>query len=218
VAEEKLAPPYLSYRTLRNYIEALSVTPMPDRIDRTVLGNLSGQVQTQLLNALRYLGLITDSGNPTESLRKLVTTEGDDRKKMLAQVLRHRYPFLFSGFNLQGATPGQIRERFESEGVSGDTTRKSVGFFLAAAKDAEIQLSPHVRMRAMKKPRRRQGISANGNNDSPLPPVVNPLPPERPRNVSEILFELLDPDQMDETEQQAIWTLLRYLKKRGVRS
>ena len=31
----------------------------------------------------------------------------------------------------------------------------------------------------------------------------------------EVLYELLDIDEMSEEQQQAVWTLLRFLKKRG---
>lgn len=144
--ERKLtAPPYLSYRTFRNWLEGQKAGTHA-RIDRTVLRNMSGMIQSQLLSALRNLGLTDADGKPTQQLEKLSMSDGPERQKILREVLKSSYPFMFSeGFNLQTATPGMIKEQFEGAGVSGDTIRKCVSFFLFAARDAGLQLSPSVK-------------------------------------------------------------------------
>ena len=166
MAEKKpgaLGPPYVSYRTLRNYLEALAVSGAPNRIDRSVLGNLSGLVQSQLLTAMRYLDLINEEGVPTARLTELVGVEGSKRSQVLTGILQNAYPFMFGSFKLSGATPGQVRERIEAQGVSGETVRKSVAFFLAAAKDAGIILPTHLKTRQMARTARRRNSRGSTN-------------------------------------------------------
>src|SRR6266478_5192805 len=52
-------PPYLPFRTFKSYIESLSSSGIPAKIDRTVLRSRSGSEQTMILASLRYLGLIS---------------------------------------------------------------------------------------------------------------------------------------------------------------
>ena len=70
-------PPYTSYRTFKTFIEDLHEHGVPSRIDRSVLTRFSGIVGTQLMHALRFLGLIEDDGRPTERLKGLVKAHGD---------------------------------------------------------------------------------------------------------------------------------------------
>src|ERR1700733_7919199 len=66
-------PPYTSYRTFKTFIEDLHEHGVPSRIDRSVLTRFSGVVGTQLMHALRFLGLIEDDGRPpprSPNLRK----------------------------------------------------------------------------------------------------------------------------------------------------
>ena len=58
-------PPYTSYRTFKTFIEDLHQHGVPSRIDRSVLTRFSGVVGTQLMRALRFLGLIEEEGRPT---------------------------------------------------------------------------------------------------------------------------------------------------------
>ena len=69
-------PPYTSYRTFRTFIDDLREHGVPSRIDRSVLTRFSGVVGSQLMHALRFLGLIEDDGRPTPRLRELVTRMG----------------------------------------------------------------------------------------------------------------------------------------------
>ena len=62
-------PPYTSYRTFKTFIEDLHEHGVPSRIDRSVLTRFSGIVGTQLMHALRFLGLVEDDGRPTERLK-----------------------------------------------------------------------------------------------------------------------------------------------------
>lgn len=140
--EKRSLPPYVSYRTFKSFIESLRVA-MPGRIDRSLMGTMSGAIQSQVLSSLGYLDLISPKGIPKEKLNRLVNSEGPDRQKVLKEVLSNSYPFMSeSGFDLERATSRQLEEQFAKLGASGDTIRKGVAFFISAAKDAALSLSP----------------------------------------------------------------------------
>jgi Family of unknown function (DUF5343) len=168
----KAVPPYVSYKTLRNYLDSLGQA-VPGRIDRSVLNNMSGGTQNQLLAALRALNLIDDRGVPQDALTRLVNSEGAERQRALADVLRNTYPYLFSaagGFDLATASPKHFGEQFQASGATGETARKCQVFFLAAAQDAGIAVSPHIakpaRQTIDRKPQRRP----RQRNSGAIPP------------------------------------------------
>lgn len=143
---KKMVPPYLSYKTLRNFIDNMKVA-IPARIDRSLMRSMAGGLQSQLIAALGYLNLITpNDGVPTEKLTRLVHSEGAERQRILKEVLMSAYPFLFKeGFPLERTTSLLLQERFSETGVTGSTTRKCIAFFMKAAKDAGIKLPDHIK-------------------------------------------------------------------------
>jgi hypothetical protein len=145
--EKKLTPPYLSYRTFINFLEKLKVG-MPSRIDRSVMGSFSGAAQAQIFPALKYLHLINPDDTPTEKLTSLVSSEGTEKQKILKDMIIVAYPFLFKdGIDLKRMTASHLQELFDKAGASGATARKSITFFMAAAKNTGIELSPHLKIR-----------------------------------------------------------------------
>src|SRR5271163_794479 len=97
--------PYTSYRTFKTFIEDLREHGVPSRIDRSVLTRFSGVVGTQLMHALRFLGLIDDEGRPTQLLGELANTQGGAEWPVtLSQALREAYAPIFA-IDLETATP-----------------------------------------------------------------------------------------------------------------
>lgn len=141
--KDELLPPYVSYKSLSNFLEGLS-QGIPRRIDRSLMPTLSGALQGQIINALRYLSLIDDEGNGTESLNRLVKSQRPERQQILQVILKSSYPFLFNDFDLASATPLQFEQKFRETGATGDTVRRCASFFTYAAKEAEIPLSPYI--------------------------------------------------------------------------
>ncbi|MEW5982953.1 MAG: DUF5343 domain-containing protein [Acidobacteriota bacterium] len=153
----KIIPPYLPYRSFANTISGWR-DKMPARIDRSVLGSYAGAMQTWVLSALRYFGLIDANGQPTESLKRLAQADGPERQKVLVQLLRANYAFIFTAqFDLSKATPAQLQERVKATGAQGETAKKSLSFFLAMCKDAGLSLSPYLRTRQVRQPRAGNG-------------------------------------------------------------
>ena len=138
-------PPYTSYRTFKTFIEDLHERGVPSRIDRSVLTRFSGVVGTQLMHALRFLGLIEDDGRPTARLKGLVKAHGTGNwREKLLELLRDEYAAMFA-IDLGTATPSHFHEAFRRAFPAADAVvQKCVTFFLYAANDAGVKISGRV--------------------------------------------------------------------------
>ena len=218
-------PPYTSYRTFKTFIEDLHEHGVPSRIDRSVLTRFSGVVGTQLMHALRFLGLIEDDGRPTERLKGLVKAHGTGNwSERLLELLRHEYAPMFA-IDLETATPSHFNEAFRKAFPAADAVvQKCVTFFLYAANDAGVKISGRVlkgRKPRSLTPRRKPAKPASPHppmrefDAAPSPPQA-PLPPLEGGKPSEMLLTHLDLNEMDDEQQAAVWTLLKYFKARGL--
>ncbi|GAB7521536.1 hypothetical protein PBS_05200 [Paraburkholderia sp. 2C] len=117
------------------------------RIDKTLMPKASGSQQSGMLSALRFLQLIDDSGRPKDHFKSVALADDDSRKAPLNKVFRDSYGFLFDDpeFDLIHASSGQVTEKFKTWGISGSTLTKTIAFFLSAAKEYGIPVSPHVK-------------------------------------------------------------------------
>jgi hypothetical protein len=218
-------PPYTSYRTFKTFIEDLHEHGVPSHIDRSVLTRFSGVVGTQLMHALRFLGLIEDDGRPTQHLKELVSAHGSGQwPEKLLERLREGYGPMFA-IDLETATPSHFNEAFRKAFPAADAVvQKCVTFFLYAANDAGVKISGRVlkgRKPRSLTPRRKSPKPAFAppptKEFEPGPPQPQPAPPPvEGKKPSEILLTHLDPNEMDDEQQAAIWTLLKYFKARGL--
>ena len=205
-------PPYVPYKTFRNFIDSLR-QGMPGRIDRSLMGTLAGGTQAQLLSALRYLGLITEHGTPTERLTRLVHSEGSERQAALRDALTSAYPSLFDSedhFKLETATAHQFEEQFKRLNIRGDTVRKAQAFFIAAAKDADVPLSRYVSGRgpgrpASKAPRPRVVNAGRTSRKPDETPPSNPPAPQAPTWAQLLLSKFPSFDPAWSPEVQSKW-------------
>ncbi len=140
----KSLPPYVSYRTFRNFVDGLQLG-MPAQIDRSYWGErFSGSNGTQLMTALRFLGLIDSNGAPMTRLIQLVSAKGSQRSDILKQISYSAYDFLVDrSFDPQIATYAQLEKTFnDAYEVTGDVARKCIKFFIELESDAGVPLSP----------------------------------------------------------------------------
>jgi Family of unknown function (DUF5343) len=215
-------PPYTSYRTFKTFIEDLHEHGVPSRIDRSVLTRFSGVVGTQLMHALRFLGLIEDDGRPTERLKGLVKVHGTGSwSERLLELIGHEYAPMFA-VDLETATPSHFNEAFRKAFPAADAVvQKCVTFFLYAANDAGVKISGRVlkgRKPRSLTPRRKPAFAHPPTKEfkaeTSQPQLAAPhIEGKRP---SEILLTHLDPNEMDDEQQAAVWTLLKYFKARGL--
>jgi Family of unknown function (DUF5343) len=137
------SPVYAGFRQVENLIERMAEEGgVPARVDRSYLSNLPGSSQTILIASLKSLGLVDQQARPSKTLLDLVERP-EDRALILNGVLREKY-----GRVLEldpNATQQQLEEAFREYGVTGSTMRKAIAFFLAAARFADVPLSPHFR-------------------------------------------------------------------------
>lgn len=142
----KRLPPYVSYRTFRNFVDGLQ-QGIPARIDRSYWGDrLSGSTGSQLLVALRFLSLVDSNGVPTNRLKQLVPARDVQRTEILRQMATEAFAFLLHGsLDPQTATYAQIEELMHNTyQVTPDVSRKCIKFFVELTSDAEIPLSPFI--------------------------------------------------------------------------
>ncbi|RBP14422.1 hypothetical protein DFR50_109176 [Roseiarcus fermentans] len=214
-------PPYTSYRTFRTFIDDLREQGLPSRVDRSVLTRFSGVVGTQLVHALRFLGLVDGAGRPTQALADLVRAEDEGRwAEALGDLLRKEYAPVFA-IDLETATPSHFNEAFRRAFPAADAVvQKCVTFFLYAAGEAGVKVSGRVL-----KGRKPRSLAPRRKRFAPkVPPPLAATPaeprPEPPRaddrKPSEFLLTHLEPKEMDAEQLTAVWTLLKYFRARGL--
>jgi Family of unknown function (DUF5343) len=140
-------PAYISYNFWINFINGLRESGVPMQIDRTLMPKASGSQVSTTLSSLKFLKLIDQNSKPTIAMKQLVQAKDEDRTPILKGIVETAYPFLFEDpeFHLEEATGQLMADKFRALGVSGATLSKSIVFFLAAAKAADIKVSSHIK-------------------------------------------------------------------------
>jgi hypothetical protein len=158
-------PPYVSYKLFTRFINGLR-DHLPARIDRSILGGMSGGAQSALISTLDFLGLVNGAGEPTKDLEELVTLSGGAYNSFLHNLLKAKYSFL-DGLDLKRATASQVHEAFRNQGIAGSTVAKAMAFFLAAAKEAGLEVSKHVKPPTVVRSttQKRNNSQRNSNRD-----------------------------------------------------
>lgn len=187
--DEGFRPPYMSFQTFWNFIDELAAKPLPPRVDRSIMTSKSGTDQANLILALTSFALTDGEGHVQPALTRLVGIEKDQRAKVFGDMIKAYYvePLRVSAEN---GTTNDLNRAF-AEGytsiASPDTRRKAITFFLHAARNAGIELSPHF-------PPTRSGQGAPGvpkaKRGGPRKTKVNgggavapPIPPSTPTPV-----------------------------------
>lgn len=131
--------PYLSFGSLKNFLDRLRTEgAVPGRIDRPFLGG-SGAYQSQMLQTLKYLGLVDGDLRTQDSLRQLALADDEARKQLFAALVHERYGSLLALG--EDATSSQLEEEIRKFGLTGDTVRKAASLYLAMAKHGEVSVS-----------------------------------------------------------------------------
>lgn len=146
--EKVLTPAYASFATVVTTLDNLKADGVTPKFDRSLLTQMSGSSQSQILSTFRYLQFIDDEGNTQPILGQIAYADQDERRVLWAKVLRNAYPYLFDssdGFDLARCAPSTFRDKFASQSIKGETLTKAIRFFLFAADAAQIEVSPYVK-------------------------------------------------------------------------
>lgn len=220
----KLLPPYVTFISLMNFVDSLK-RGIPGQIDRSLMKTMSGSMQTQMMSALKYLHLVNTQGVVQDILTRLVNSEGAERTQVLHELLTASYPFLFSSFDLSKATSSQFRQKFTEVGATGDSVRKCIAFFLSAAKEANIEVSPYiaetVRQASENKPRkqatkpntRSQRASSKSAADQEQVPSASNIVPWQQMLLAK--FPSFDPAWPDEVKKEWFTAFHQMMKMGG---
>ena len=154
-----MPPPYVSFSTFRTLREWLGDEGVPLRFDRSFWETkFSGSTGTQLVAALRFLGLL-DQEQPQQGMERMAEASAAEWRFFLAELLHDSYTAVpFS--ELPRATPAMVRGWFRAYPVDGHTLRKAISFFVSAAKEAELPMSNGVRKMAKGRPARQPVTAA----------------------------------------------------------
>ena len=91
-----------------------------------------------------------------------------------------------------------------------------MAFFLMAAQEAQIPVSSYLRARPGRPPgsrKRGKGSSTEAGKREPRPSTPSIISATRKSLLNLLMEDIFDPERMDKTEQEAVWTLAKYLKK-----
>jgi hypothetical protein len=141
-------PPYVPYGTFRRFIQDMRKnfsSTLPRRLDASSITLVSGALQWQIIHALRFLGMVDQTGLTTERFVRMAKAETAEFKQALHEALVSSYSPLLGNLDLAKATPREVRGKFVNSGATGETLRKCVAFFVAASKEAGLRVPPRIR-------------------------------------------------------------------------
>jgi hypothetical protein len=160
---------YVPFQTFLSAIEELErARELPHQFDSSLWPTYSAASRAQLLGAFRFLRLVDDAGRPTSPLRSLVRDK-INRKSIMRKILEEGYPHII-GMNLLGVSPKQFDHAMRQFGMTGETHKKVISFFLRAAVYAELPLSPLLRSKVREAGSRRRKRHQGSVESGSVPP------------------------------------------------
>ncbi|MGA7339756.1 MAG: hypothetical protein WBE72_19470 [Terracidiphilus sp.] len=138
-------PVYAPYATLLSALDNLRTHGIPSTgiIDKSLWDTQSGAVQSQLLLALRFLGLIDEQNRVQPPLPILVRASAEERKTLLKPIIEQKYQSVIS-LGLATISQGQLEDAFRRFEISGSTLDRAIRFFVKACQECGIQISKRV--------------------------------------------------------------------------
>lgn len=141
---------------------------IPPRLDRSYFDSLgfSGTQYSQAIRAFAFFRLIDETRKPNEKLRQLVMKPDNERAGILRSLVEEAYKPFFDNPGPRAATLGDLESFLRSQGAKG-VVDKCITFFLSAAKEADIPLSPQLAGEFGRKTGRRVKVRRKGIAKSP---------------------------------------------------
>jgi Family of unknown function (DUF5343) len=205
-------PAYIPLIALDNFIERLRATGIPVVIDSNLTQTVSGGTASALMSALRFLGLVDQSGTPQDSLRKLVAAYDTDRwKDVFGDLVDRAYADIIGDLDLTTATRNMLDDRFRKNSkAAGQVLDKAARFYLGALEKMQRPVSPHFKLRKARAVASRK--ASRTTNGKPARQQANETDSGDP-NVQHIRLQLLDKPDVTITLpgdfDAADWTFLK---------
>lgn len=153
------AAPYLSFKTFLSALDALS-HGVPPLIDRSIWKTQPGGIQGLIMGAFRFFELVDEENKPSSVLNMLATSK-EDRPAALKTLLEDCYPTVFQ-HDVTKMSTKMLEDEMEHYGVTGETKKKAITFFLQAAKFCDLPLSPYLQSQIRATPgTRRKRVSTS---------------------------------------------------------
>lgn len=227
------APVYVSLSSIMAVVVVLRDHGTPFPVDEVALQHVSQSMRRQVLAGLRFLQLIDARGRAQPALKSLIVAyETPAWPAVLTRVLKAAYEPLFR-HGLSTMTPTVFQRLFRSIYPSTDNvTRKAITFFISAARSAEIPLNADLfegrrvrrtgerheaadhmdidRAERMIEPQVEAG--GPGESDRAESPGKS-IAGDDGRAALAFLTDLLDEARMTGAEQDAVWTLVKYVRR-----
>ena len=238
VTQDKPAP-YAPATAILALVERHRSKGLPTPVNADVLGRaqVSSSLIPRTLQALETLDLIDAEGKPTPVLEGIRLAPEAEYQKRLAEWLTAAYADALAYVDPATDDETSVRDAFRSYTPVGQQPRMVTlftGLFKAAGIGPEQGKASRPRKtRSVSRPPKAQPPAGNSEDGGAKPQVgvrgagVSPAenagrtgagPDPQPRSPEQVLLDMLDPGTMEKAEQDAVWTLLLYLKTLGART
>lgn len=131
-------PPYAPWSEMQKVLQRLRGFT-PPRVDLSYLRTygIASHNERAVINALKFLGLINETGVPTPRL-PLLQVKGDAYRENLSQIVREVYRDLLERVDLADATPETILNYFRTRRIGGSVAPKCARFFLGIIRETDM--------------------------------------------------------------------------------
>ena len=227
--------PYAPASAILALIERHRNKGLPVPVNADVLGraSISKSLIPRTLQAMQTLDLIDEDGKPTPILEGLRLAPETEFLHRMTEWLNAAYSDALTFVDPATDDEGRIRDAFRSYNPVGQQSRMVALFtgLFKAAGGAPVQRSTSRKATAgagkptavpstkavQDVPRAREQETATERRPDPAEMTATP---EQPLAIApeQTLLNMLDPVLMEKPEQDAVWTLILYLKARESRS
>jgi hypothetical protein len=187
-------PPYISWSVFLKTVDVLR--PLTSaRLDATMFGGLAASTAGQMLQAFRFLRLVTADGKVLPDLSLLVE-HAETRPALVAKLLRQSYPEVFASIAAD-VSRSALEHMIGRTGLSAATQRKAVTFFLNAAHFAGLAVTslpkPHAaRDEARVSSAAKKSLSVELRSGGSIEFIADIDPLRLDREDREFVFDLVD--------------------------
>jgi hypothetical protein len=193
--ESKLSPPYGPAANLKTIFDTWRDRSMPEIVSKDWLERIgiSPNLTAKNLHALRYLGLIDDSGYTTDVAQRLRTATSEEYTTVLEEIVRKAYRSIFAIREPAVDSRNRIEDAFRTEQPQAQRPRM-VACFLGLCVLAGMPLKEAPPARETSSPKKGPAVQRKPR-EAPEP-APSPAA-EAPRATDNRPRQLVRPDALD---------------------